>query len=255
MMKNIAPIAGVVDGKLNSTIKVSGNLDPVAMTPNLSTLNGNLLGHLLSTKVNANNSTLLTTLDNSLNFVDLDKLSLNDLKAALTFENGKVNLKPLDIKYKDITLQLKGQHGFDQSLDYNLKFDVPAKYLGTEANNLIAKLTPAEAAKLENIPVNAALSGNFKNPKINTDLKGAATALTTQLVKIQRDKLINQGTNALGNILGGTKPKDTTKSKANTDIKSQAGSILNGLFNKKKAEPKKTTTTTTTTTTKTVPAK
>jgi hypothetical protein len=40
-------------------------------------------------------------------------------------------------------------------MNYNVKFDVPAKYLGSEANALIAKLTPTDAAKFENIPINA----------------------------------------------------------------------------------------------------
>ena len=34
-------------------------------------------------------------------------------------------------------------------------YDVPAKYLGSEANELIAKLSPADAVKLESIPVSA----------------------------------------------------------------------------------------------------
>lgn len=71
-------------------------------------------------------------------------------------------------------------------MNYNVKFDVPAKYLGTEANKLIAKLTPAEASKLENIPVTAILSGNFKSPKVSTDMEQAVTKLATQLVKSQK---------------------------------------------------------------------
>jgi hypothetical protein len=52
---------------------------------------------------------------------------LNDVKAAITFKDGKVNVKPFDIKYKDIKATIGGTHGFDQSMNYNLKFDVPAK--------------------------------------------------------------------------------------------------------------------------------
>jgi hypothetical protein len=37
-------------------------------------------------------------------------------------------------------------------MNYNLKFDVPAKYLGSEANALIAKLSAADAAKLKAFP-------------------------------------------------------------------------------------------------------
>jgi hypothetical protein len=166
----------------------------------------------------------------------LKKLNLNDVKVALTFKDGKVNVKPFDIKYQDIKVNVGGQHGFDQNMNYNIKFDVPAKYLGTEANNLIAKLSPSDAKKLDNIPVNAVLTGTFKNPKVTTDMKSAVTNLTTQLVKQQKDKLLNQGASALGNLLG-TK-KDTTKGKTNTkeDIKSKANDLLNGFFGKKKKE-------------------
>jgi hypothetical protein len=60
MMKKIAPIAGVINGKLNSKIKLSGNLNATEMTPDLNSLSGDLLGQLLSTTVNSSNSTLLT---------------------------------------------------------------------------------------------------------------------------------------------------------------------------------------------------
>ena len=235
MMKSIAPIAGVINGKLNSTIKVSGNLDAKEMTPDVNSISGDLIGQLLSTTVNDKTSPLLNKLDESVKFIDLSKLNLNDLKAALTFKDGKVNVKPFDIKYQDIKVNVGGAHGFDQTMNYNIKFDVPAKYLGTEANNLIAKLTPAESKKLENIPVNAVLTGNFKNPKVSTDVKQAVSNLTAQLVKQQKDKLLNQGTNALGNILNNGTKTDTTKAPSKNDnVKQAAGEVLNGLFGKKK---------------------
>ena len=236
MMKKIAPIAGVINGKLNTTIKLSGNLDAKEMTPNLGSISGDMIGQLLSTTVNSKNSELLTKLDDNVKFIDLKKLNLNDLKAALTFKDGKVNIKPFDLKYQDIKVTIGGQHGFDQNMNYSLKFDVPAKYLGTEANKLLAKLSPSELNKLENIPINALLTGNFSNPKIATDMKAGITNLTNQLVRQQKDKLVKQGTNALGDILGGGKKKDTTKSAVKEDIKTKAGDLLNGLFNKKKKE-------------------
>lgn len=239
MLKKIAPIADAINGKLNSKINLSGTLDAKEMTPDLSTLSGDLFGQLLSTTINSKNSTVLNKLDENVKFIDLSKLNLNDLKANLTFKDGKVNVKPFDIKYQDIKVNVGGQHGFDQTMNYNIKFDVPAKYLGTDANKLIAKLTPAEANKLENIPVTAILTGNFKNPKVSTDVQQAITKLATELVKSQKDKLINQGTNALGNLLGGNKPKDTTKTTTTTpkeDVKTKVTEGIKGLFNKKKKE-------------------
>ncbi|WP_343625236.1 AsmA-like C-terminal region-containing protein [Flavobacterium lindanitolerans] len=238
MMKKIAPIAEAINGKLNSTIKLSGNLDAKTMSPDLNTLSGDLFGQLLSTTVNAKNSAVLNKLDEKVKFIDLQKLNLNDLKANLTFKDGKVNVKPFDIKYQDIKINVGGQHGFDQSMNYNLKFDVPAKYLGSDANKLIAKLTPAEANKLENIPVTAILTGNFKNPKVSTDIEQAVTKLANQLIKSEKDKLVTKGTSALENLLGGNK-KDTTKTQTSTpkeDVKTKVSEGIKGLFNKKKKE-------------------
>ncbi|PRZ25079.1 AsmA family protein [Flavobacterium granuli] len=245
MLKKIAPIAGIINGKLNSTIKLNGNLTD-SMSPDLKTLTGDLLGQLLSTTVNSSNSTLLTALGSNLKFIDLKKINLNDLKAAITFKNGMVNVKPFDIKYQDIKATIGGTHGFDQSMNYTLKFNVPAKYLGTEANALIAKLSPADAAKLENIPINAMLTGNFSNPKITTDLKTAVSNLTNQLVQQQKEKLVGKGTSALTDLINkNKKPGDTTKTvipatkeevktKAKEEVKAKASELLNGLFNKKK---------------------
>ncbi|ESU29472.1 putative outer membrane protein [Flavobacterium limnosediminis JC2902] len=246
MLKSIAPIAGVIDGKLNSTIKLSGNLDAMEMTPDLKTISGDLFGQLLSTRVNAQNSQLLSSLASNVKFIDVNKLNLNDVKVALAFDNGRVNVKPIDLKYQDVKVTVGGTHGFDQSMNYNLKFDVPAKYLGPEVGKLLSKLTPAEQGKLENVPVNATMTGSFKSPKVTTDMKQAVTNVTTQLVNYQKNKLINQGTSALGNLLGGTKgntstPKDTTKTATpKPDVKSAAESAIRGLLGgkKKKEEPK-----------------
>jgi hypothetical protein len=245
LLKKLAPIAGIVNGKINSTIKLNGNLDDT-MSPDLKTITGDLLGQLLSTTINSTNSTLLTALGNNLKFIDVDKINLNDIKAAISFKNGMVSVKPFNIKYKDIAATIGGSHGFDQTMNYNLKFDVPAKYLGSEANALIAKLAPADAAKFENIPINAILTGNFSNPKISTDIKTAVTNLTNQLVEQQKERLVNKGTSALTDLINKNKKSgDTTKTvlpttkaevqeKVKEEAKAKASSIINGFFNKKK---------------------
>lgn len=242
MLKKIAPIAGAVSGKLNSTIKVSGNLNANEMTPDLKTISGDLLGQLLSTTVNSSNSTLLSALDSNIKFIDLKKLNLNDLKAAVSFKDGKVTVKPFDIKYQDIKATIGGTHGFDQTMNYNIKFDVPAKYLGTEANAFISKLSAADASKLENIPINALLSGSFTNPKISTDMKSAVGNLTNQLANQQKEKLKKQGSAALTDLINkSSKSKDTTKAATTKEqktevLKEKAGKLINGLFGKKKEQ-------------------
>ena len=232
MLKKIIPLAGIINGKVNSTIHLSGNLDALKLTPDLKTITGDLLGQFLSTTINAKNSTLLSALDDKVSFLDLKKLNLNDIKAMLTFKDGKVNVKPFDIKYQDIKATIGGTHGFDQVMNYNVKFDVPTKYLGTEANAILAKLSPSDAGKIQNIPVNAVLGGSFSSPKITTDIQQATTSLVTSLVKQQQQKLVGKGKSALEDLINkNNKSSDTTKTK---NVVKQAGDLLNGLFGKKK---------------------
>lgn len=218
MLKAIAPIANAVMGKLNSTIKLSGNLTD-NMTPDLKTITGNLIGQLLGSKLSPANSPLLASLSSNIKFLDLEKLNLDKLKMILSFKDGKVQINPFTLKYQDINIEVSGAHGFDQSMAYNLKFDVPVKYLGTEVNNLLTKLTPADAAKIENFPVNAVLTGSFASPKVSTDLQKATTNVVTQLVDMQKGKLINQATEALGNLIPGKTKVDTSKTKSVDSIK------------------------------------
>jgi len=248
MLKSIAPIVGVITGKMNTTIKVGGNLDAKEMTPDLKSLSGDLLGQLLQTKVNPENSKMLTALTSNIKFLDLSKIDLNK-KIGLTFENGKVIIKPIDLKYQDIPIKIQGTHGFDQTMSYNVGFEVPAKYLGSDVNKLIAS-AKGDPSKII-IPVNAVITGNFKNPKVSTDLGKAATNLTNQLVQQQKDKYINEattkGTDALNKLLGGgktttstdttktstPKTKEETKKELEEKAKEGAGKLINGLFKKK----------------------
>lgn len=245
MLKSIAPIAGVINGKINSNIKLNGKLDGMELTPIMSSLTGDLLGQLLSTKIEANNSKLLTALDNNLKFVDLSKLNLDNLKMHLELKDGKVKVNPFDIKYQDIKVVVDGEHGLDQSINYKLNFDVPAKYLGNDVSGVLSKLSATDMAALKNIPIQVGLTGDFSKPKITTDLNQAVTNLTNQIVASQKDKLINQGTNALSNLLGGGKkdsnsepktPEETQKEAKKEETINKIGEGMKDLFGKKKKE-------------------
>lgn len=226
VLKSVAPIAGVINGRMNSNVTLVGKLNPKTMTPEMNTLTGNLMGQLLETQVQPENSKLLSALDANASFIDLKKINLNNLKGILSFQNGRVQVQPFDLKIQDITLNVGGTHGFDQSMDYQVKFDVPAKYLGPEVNNLLNRLTPAEANRIQNIPVTALMTGNFSNPRVNTDVRQATTQLVNQLVQQQKQQLVNQGTQAIGNIIDRNRPAgDTTRTNVPTtkeEIKTQA---------------------------------
>ena len=240
LLQNLAPIAKLLQGKLNTTINLTGTLDE-EFSPNLSSVSGDALAELLTTQINANKGELFNKLEGSLNFIDFDKLNLKDLKTKLEFANGKVNVKPFQLKYEDIAIEVSGSHGFDKSLAYNAVFNVPAKYLGSEVNQLIGKIDNAEVSKIT-IPVTANITGSYTSPKVQTDLTSGISNLTNQLIEIQKQKLINQGTDKVKGLLGGllgnksnTTETDSTKANTKTDpITTGVKNILGGLLGGKK---------------------
>ncbi|MDV7186979.1 AsmA-like C-terminal region-containing protein [Lutibacter sp. TH_r2] len=234
----LAPIANILQGKINTDLKVSGNLNN-DLTPNLATLSGNALSELLTSKSTLENSKALSLLSNNLDFINLKDLNLEKIKTSLTFKDGKISIKPFNLNYKDIPIEISGKHGLDQTMDYNVTFDVPAKYLGSEASNLIAKLSEQEKDNIT-VPVTANILGSFTQPSVKTDLKQAVTNLTAQLVETQKNKLIDKGTSELTKLLNGNKKSsDSTKTESNNALKNTANQLINGLFKKKKVDTTK----------------
>ena len=253
MLKALAPIAKVLQGKFNSTIDVSGLLDS-NFSPDLATITGNALAEVLTDKIDAMNSPLLSGLDSKLDFIDFNKLDLKDLKTKLSFENGQVSVKPFTINYKDIPIIVSGSHSFANTINYSAVLQVPAKYLGSEVNRLIGKINDNEVNKLT-VPVTANIGGTFKSPNITTDLTSGVSNLTKQLIEIEKQKLIDKGTDKVKDLIGGllggntsttktdstTTKQDNTKQTAEDKVKEGVGNILGGLLGgKKKTKNEKT---------------
>jgi hypothetical protein len=246
LLQNLAPIAKAFQGKLNTVIKLQGTLGS-DFTPDLNSVSGVAFAELLTTSINQNESSILSTLDGALNFIDFSKLDLKDLKAKLDFSNGQVNIKPFDLKYEDIAIVVSGSHGFDKTINYNAVFEVPAKYLGSEVNQLLGKINDPEANKIT-IPVTANITGSYTGPKVQTDLTSGVSNLTEQLIEIEKQKLIHKGKDELNNLLGGllggsknetikdstTVKTDSTKTNTTNTVTEDVQNILGGLLKNKK---------------------
>jgi hypothetical protein len=225
LIKALAPIANVLQGKMNSTINLSGTLNE-EFTPNLNSINGKAFVELLTTSINTDQAKVLNSLGEALNFINVKDINLKDLKTQLDFSNGMVNVKPFNLSYKDIDVVISGSHGFDKSLNYNATFNVPAKYLGNEVNSLISKINDDNVKKIS-IPVTANITGSFTNPKITTDLSSGVSKLTKQLIEIEKQKLLNSGKDKIKELLGGisgidSKSKNDTSKKDSTTVKTDS---------------------------------
>ena len=232
LFQALAPVANALEGRLNSQVDINGLLGK-DFTPDLASISGNALASLIGTELNPEKASILNALGSKLNFLNARDFDLGNFKTALSFENGVVKVQPFTVKYKDIAINVTGGHGFDRSLNYTATLDVPAAYLGNEVNDLLARINDQQLQNLT-IPVTASIGGNYSNPVISTDLSSGVKNLTAQLVEIQKQKLIDQGTDKardlIGGLLGGNnKEGDSldTKDSTKTGVKEVLGGILN----------------------------
>lgn len=245
MFRTLAPIAKILQGTLNSDVQISGSLKD-DFTPNLNTISGNILAELMTNQIDAESAPLLNALDSKLSFLDLKKLNLKDLKTALTFEDGVVKVKPFTIKYQDFAINVAGSHTFDQKLNYAATIEVPAKYLGKDIANLIARI---DEKSLENltIPVTANIGGGYSSPTVTTDLTSGIKNLTAQLIEVEKQKLINKGKDKAKDFIGDLITKnqqatDSTKKKNQESAKDVIGGLLGGTTKKADSTGKTDTT-------------
>jgi hypothetical protein len=262
-IQKLMPIGQFLAGKLNSQLSMTGNLNG-GMMPDLGSLTGK--GNLLLIEGVLKKFAPLEKIANALQIDELKSVTVKDIKNYIEFANGKVLVKPFNVKVKDIDMQIGGMHGLDQSIDYAIQMKVPRKYLGTQGNNLLNNLAAQAGSK--GIPVklgdmvdlNIKMGGSLSNPTIKTELKEVAgdaikemqqqavdfakqkidsakqkvkdslTVAKNQVVSDLKDELKNK-------ILGNkdstkTNNLDSTKKKTEQTLKN----TFNNLFNKKKKQ-------------------
>jgi hypothetical protein len=240
LFQNIAPIAQALEGRFQTEINLSGNLNK-DLTPQLQSLTGDMFVRLITAKVNPDKLPLLARMDEQLQFISLKDVNLNNLQNRLTFSDGAVQIQPYEFNVKGVQVQVAGSHGFDMQMSYNLSMDVPASYLGSDVASALASLSNQDLRNtFVSLPVD--VRGTFQNPQINLNMQKAVTELTQKIVAEQKRNLTQQGINALDKLLGpGTLPQipgqtqDTVIKTPETQIQNAAQNILQGLLGGRKS--------------------
>ncbi|MGY5850074.1 AsmA family protein [Salegentibacter sp. F14] len=260
MLQALAPVAKALEGKLQTNLKLSGNLYD-DLTPQLQTIAGNALAEILTADINPEKLPLLSSLDQQLEFIDLDNIDLSKLKTYLTFKEGMVEIQPFDFDIKGINVRVDGSHGFDMRMNYNLNLDIPARLLGKQISQSLSSLSGEELRDMV-VALPIGLQGTFQDPQININMEQAVSQLTQRIIEKQKENLRERGEQAIRDIISGKTgeepPSDTTATGDTTatptqpprtrdttvrqeeKMKEAARNILGGIL--KKSEKKKDTT-------------
>lgn len=238
IIKQFAPIAGAALGKFSTDFKIGGELTQDLM-PNMATINGSGLLKIAEAAI-ANSKlvsgiTAITKLDNT------DNVTMKDVLMSASIKDGKLSVKPFDVKFGNYKTTISGSTGLGGTLDYSLKMNVPAGKLGSQFQSLIGGNT----SPTSEIPLNIGLGGTFLSPKptllmaeqkeqvkdaLTTKAKDEGKALLQDVVKDTKAK------DVVNNLLGGKQDSTKTDSTKTTTkpVQDLLKNKMQNLLKKKK---------------------
>lgn len=194
-VQKLAPIGQYAKGMFTATLEnFKADLDQT-MSPILTSLHGN--GVFKTSSVAIGGFPAFVKLGEALKIEQLKNLNIQNVMAEYEFKDGRVNLrKPVNVKIDKISAEITGSTGFDQTIDYNWKMDVPTELFGAQANNMVAGLLGQASSAIgttvsmpKSIKVNVGFGGTVMKPTVKTGTKaGEAGTVKDQLVSTVKDK-------------------------------------------------------------------
>jgi uncharacterized protein involved in outer membrane biogenesis len=216
IVKNYAPVAGLMSGNFSTDFKLSGELLQTMM-PDLKTVNGEGLVKVAQAALKESKLisgiTSLTKLDNT------NEVTMKDVLMSASIKDGKLSVKPFQVKFGQYTTSVTGSTGLDGSIDYALKMDVPAGKLGTQLNSFVSQHTGSAPDPNAMVPVNIGLGGTFLEPRpqlLMSEQKQQVQQAVTSAVKQEAEK---KATELVSGLLGTKSDTTKTDSTATTDPK------------------------------------
>lgn len=234
-VEKMAPIAEKAKGSFSTTLTFNSLLDS-EMMPLYNSLNG--LGDLNTTGLVIEDTKLFEKVADALKNPKLKKLRAEDLKLKYEFKDGKVHVKPFDLKVGNISAKVYGWNSFEQTMEYTFEFKIPRSDFGGEANKVLSSLEN-QASQFgvkvdlgEFVLVNVIATGDMSDPKIKIVPKGTEGKSGT--IKDQAKEVLKAKVDELTNKA--KEEAERLKQEAEAKARAEAERIKKEVEDKAKAE-------------------
>ncbi|MEJ0031133.1 MAG: AsmA-like C-terminal region-containing protein [Bacteroidota bacterium] len=249
IISTYAPVAGMMTGNFGTDFKINGELGK-DMMPKMGTVNG--AGLIKVAQASLAQSKLISGITSLTKLQDTDNVTLKDVLMSASISNGRLSVKPFDVKFGSYATNVAGSTGLDGTINYTLKMNVPAGKLGTQLQSYASQFTGNTNAS-KDIPVTIGVGGTYNDPKPSLIASEQAQQVqnqvkeevkqTTEAVKQEVKETVQEKTQqAVQEAVKGTDPKDiinnvlkgdSTK-KDSTKATQQLQNKLNNLLKKRK---------------------
>ena len=168
-VQKMAPMAKGIDGNVSSTLQFSSLLGS-DMMPVTKSING--YGKLQSDEITLVEGGTFTKIKETLKLGDKYSNSFKNINISFRIADGRIYTNPFDVKTGNLKMNIAGDQGLDQTINYIVKTEMPRSDLGGSVNSLIDNLSAQAAAygvaykPSENLKVNLKVTGTFNKPVI-----------------------------------------------------------------------------------------
>jgi uncharacterized protein involved in outer membrane biogenesis len=168
-VKKFAPAAIGVDGKISAKLEYTSLLGK-DMMPIVNSINGK--GNIKSNEITLVDSKTFDKMKEILKLSDKYENSFKDVNINFRIADGRVYVSPFDIKTGNLKMNISGDQGLDQSINYLVKTEFPRADLGGSVNSLIDNLSSKASAlgikvKLPDIiKLNVKVTGTYTKPVV-----------------------------------------------------------------------------------------
>lgn len=166
-VQKLVPAAKGIDGKINASLTFSSLLG-TDMMPVTNSINGE--GKLQSEEITLLESATFDKMKETLKLGDKYGNTFRDINISFRIADGRIYLSPFDVKTGNLKMNISGDQGIDQTLNYLVKTEIPRTDLGSSVNTLIDNLSSKASAfgiafkPSDILKVNIKVTGTFTKP-------------------------------------------------------------------------------------------
>ncbi|MCU0473915.1 MAG: AsmA family protein [Bacteroidales bacterium] len=218
-IQKLAPAAEGVEGKMNMQFSYQSLLGS-DMMPLISSIIGG--GKIQSDAVTLVKSAAFDKMKEVLKLGDNYSNTFKNLNASFKIIDGRIFVSPFDAKVGNIKMNIGGDQGLDQTMNYIIKTEIPRSDLGSSVNSLIDNLSAQASAygitykPADLIKVNIKVTGVFGKPVV-TPVFGSTAGESSGGIKETAKETVKQTvTNAV----------DTGKDKLRQEAESRGDKLI-----------------------------
>jgi hypothetical protein len=201
-VKKLAPAAKGIDGKISSKLTYVSLLGH-DMMPVTNSINGS--GTIKSKEITLLESKTFDKMKDVLKLGDKYSNTFKDINISFKIADGRVFVSPFDVRTGNLKMNIGGDQGLDQTLNYIVKTEIPRSDLGNSVNSLIDNLSAQAAAfgikykVADMLKVNVKVTGTFTKPVVapyfgstSGESTGGAKAAVQETVKQTIDNSVDK---------------------------------------------------------------